>query len=124
MTVLDIGNNISVGHSLEPLARTGSSDWFDGAAVDTKGCTWAVAVWYNGAVASSNIQYRVRESDTQGGTFTTCKQLGTSTDAETAAASLVANTTSVMAIDCRNTKRWLKLSISPTPPGPMPTLAC
>ena len=85
--------------------------------MDTKGCTWAVAVWYNGAVASSNIQYRVRESDTQGGTVTTCKQLGTSTDAETAAASLVANSTSVMAIDCRNTKRWLKLSISPDSTG-------
>ena len=112
MTVLDIGNNVTIGHSLEPLARTGSSEWFDGAAVDTQGVTWAVAVFYNGAIASSTIQYRVRESDTSGGTFTTCKQLNTTDDAETTAATLVANSTQVIAIDCRNTKRWLKLSVS------------
>ena len=48
MTVLDIGNNVTVAQSLVPLTRTGSASAFNGAAVDTKGASWAVAIFLNG----------------------------------------------------------------------------
>ena len=126
MTVLDIGNNISVGNSLVPLARSGSADWYAGSGVDTKGCTWAVGIFLNGDVAggSVNLKYEVQESDTSGGTYTTCKQAGTTDDATTVAAVGVDDAVKIFAINCRNTKRYLRLAVHSSTTASNTTAGC
>lgn len=113
MTVLDIGNNISVVQSLPPLTRTGSAAAFDGAAVDTKGATWAVAIFLNGNMdGSATLTYQVEESDASGGTYTVCDKVGSdagAADAIVAATTYADDTHVVIAVNCNNNKQFLRL---------------
>ena len=62
MTVLDIGNNISVSNSLPPESTT-SASVRNGASFDTRGYTWGVAIFIMGNMdAAATEAFAVEDS--------------------------------------------------------------
>ena len=112
MTVLDIGNNITVT-SMHPPISNEVADARPGTAVDTKGATWAVIVIDKGVIGTASINAELTESDAVGGTYTTVQtNADTPLDADFSEFNATASATQIAAVDCRRTKRFLKVLVT------------
>tara|TARA_Y100000310_G_scaffold336739_1_gene422125 strand:- start:33541 stop:33975 length:435 start_codon:yes stop_codon:yes gene_type:complete len=112
MTVLDIGNNITVTNSLPPVSVSTASVQ-NGASLDTKGYAWGVALFLLGNMHASDTNvWAVEESDDDV-TFAVCDRVGSAAgaaDASTTAAVSVDDTVVQLAIDFTNTKRYVRVT--------------
>ena len=112
MTVLDIGNNITVTSCHPPVANVAETAR-PGTAVDTKGATWAVFVVDKGTILATTVYAELTECDTVAGTYTTVQtNADTPVDADFSEMGASASATQIAAVDCRRTKRFLKVLVT------------
>lgn len=112
MTVLDLGNNITVTNSLPPVS-VGTVSVQNGASLDTNGFAWGVALFINGNMdAAALIEYAVEES-ADDAAWAVCDRVGSAAgaaDATTTGAVQVDDTVVQLAIDFTNTKRYVRVT--------------
>jgi len=112
MTVLDIGNNITVTSCHPPVNNTTASARA-GTAVDTKGSTWAVFVVDKGVIGATTVDAELTECATSGGTYTTVQtNAATPADADFTEFGASASAVQIAAVDCRRTERFLKVLVT------------
>ena len=117
MTVLDIGNNITVTSMHPPVSNTAETARA-GTFADTKGSTWAVIIVDKGAIAASSITAELTECDTSAGTYTTVQtNADTPVDADFEDFKTNPSTVQIAAVDCRRTKRYLKVLVTQSGAG-------
>lgn len=117
MTVLDIGNNVTVTSCHPPVSNTAETAR-PGTAVDTKGSTWAVFIVDKGAIGATAITAELTECATSGGSYTTVQtNADTPVDADFEDFKTNPSTVQIAAVDCRRTKRYLKVLLTQTGAG-------
>ena len=112
MTVLDIGNNITVTNALPP-ASVGTATKQDGTSLDTRGYSWGVAVFLCGDMHATETMVWGLEDSADDSSFAVCDRVGSdagSADAETTAAVQVDSTSVIFAVDFTNTRRYVRVT--------------
>jgi len=110
MTVLDIGNNITVSNSLPPESTT-SASVRNGASFDTRGYTWGVALFIMGNMDAAATEAFAVEDSADDASFAVCDKVGSdagAADATIAAAVYADNSVAMIAIDFTNTRRYVR----------------
>ena len=117
MTMIDIGNNVTVISMHPPVSNTTASAR-PGAAVDTLGYGTAVVVVDQGLIGASAVAVELTECATSGGTYTTVQtNADTPADADFVDMKTAPSTVQIAAVDCSRVKRFLKVLVTQTGTG-------
>ena len=117
MTMTDIGNNVTVISMHPPVSNTAASARA-GTAADTKGYGYAVIVIDQGLIGASACTAELTECATSGGSYTTVQTNADSpADADFADMKAAPSTVQIASVDCRRTKRFLKVLVTQTGTG-------